>query len=114
MKGDGRIERETSSHSHPKKASGTGKKVGSDLNKELKYKRGNIHLAVLILSLDRMACSLTISEFGIFAKKPLLWSLVTHYITIAPLDQSVPDVLVPGNKEWNMDLDIRKSLRGNL
>jgi hypothetical protein len=61
-----------------------------------------------------MACSLTFFEFDIFVNDPVLWSLVMHYIPIAPLNQSVPDFLVAGYKETYMDLEIRKSLRGNL
>jgi hypothetical protein len=65
-----------------------------------------------------MACATTRSEFDIFAKRPVqtsvLWSRVTHYKPIAPVDQSDLEFVVPGDAETYVDLEIHMSVRGKL
>jgi hypothetical protein len=51
----------------------------------------------------------TKSEFDIFEKKPVqgavLWSRVTHYKPIAPVDQSDLEYVIPGDSETYVDLN---------
>jgi hypothetical protein len=65
-----------------------------------------------------MECATTRSEFDIFAKRPVqtsvLWSRVTHYKPIAPVDQSDLEFVIPGDAETYVDLDIHMSVRGKL
>jgi hypothetical protein len=65
-----------------------------------------------------MSSTTTKSEFDIFAKKPVqgavLWSRVTHYKPIAPVDQSDLEYVIPGDSETYVDLNIHMKIRGKL
>jgi len=65
-----------------------------------------------------MPCETTRLEFDIFVKRPvqsaMLLSRVTHYKSIAPVDQSDLEFVIPGEAETYMYLDIHMSVRGKL
>jgi hypothetical protein len=65
-----------------------------------------------------MACATVRSEFDLFARKPVqtavLSSRVTHYKTIAPVDQSDLEFIIPGDAETYLYLDIDMSVWGKI
>jgi len=70
------------------------------------------------MRLDGIAYATTISEFDIFAKRPVqsavLFSRVTHYKPIAPVDQSDSEFTIHGYAEAYVNLDIHMSLTGKI
>jgi hypothetical protein len=65
-----------------------------------------------------MACIAIRSELDIFARRPVqtavLYSRVTHYKPIAPVDLSDLEFFIPGDGETYVHLDIHMSVRGKL
>jgi hypothetical protein len=64
-----------------------------------------------------MSFTTTKSEFAIFAKKPVqgavLWSRITHYKPIAPVEQLDLEYVIPGDSDTYVDLNIHM-IRGLL
>jgi hypothetical protein len=65
--------------------------------------------------MDRVECGTTGSEFDVFAGRPVqsavLWSRVIHNSPVTPVDQSDLGIVISGDAETCLDLDIHMSVR---